>query len=154
MQSTGHLSSNINPSLRDRYLVAVVFSLGLLLPIVPGLLLAARSTDAWAKRQAILAARLQTILLLALMAGGAVLRVGLNALHTHPGHAIVQHWPADVISSVHHSSVGSALVLAGGALTGAALAGWWGGNLLAAIGAWRGDDLGWPKIGRRGRAAE
>jgi hypothetical protein len=154
MQSTGNLSSNINPSRRARHLVMAAFGLGFLLPVVPGLLLASRSTDAWVRRQAMLAARLQTILLFALIVGGAVLRLGLNALRNRSGHVLIQFRIASVISTIEHSPAGAASVLAGGILTGAALAGWWGGNLLAAIGAWRGDDLGWPRLGRRRRAAE
>lgn len=135
----------------NRRWVAAAFLMGLIFPIVPGLLIAARSTDPWVRREAHRAAQYQAAVMVIASGGVGLLQMGRSmsaaARLFHSGGASALFSAA--MSAVAHSPAGMVLFLTGGLLTGMALAGWWLGNLLAAIGSLRGDSLGLPRFRAR-----
>lgn len=136
----------------NRRWVAAAFLMGLIFPIVPGLLIAARSTDPWVRREAQRAAQYQAVVLVIASIGTALLQMGrsmsaaaASMFHSAGASALF----SAAISAVAHSPAGTLLFLAGGLLSGIALAGWWVGMVLAAIGGMRGDSLGLPRFRAR-----
>jgi len=148
-QKSMHVASAATPSMRHRCLLAAAIGLGWAIPIVPGLLLAGRSNVDWVRRQATLAAWMQAILLAAVVAGTAVCRLAVHTITN--GSGFPHRGLHQVLATVQAAPIASTFAAIGGLLAGAAIAVWWVGNLLAAIGALRGDSLGWPRLGRTRR---
>lgn len=155
MQHFTHTQASQSRAPDSRLLTAGAFGAGIIFPIAPALLIAYRSSDGWVRQQAMAAAGYQAIVAMMAAAGAAVWRVGLwiatfhRFVHQSDFSALLNH----ILAVGIRSPLGMLLVLAGGLLMGLSVVGWWAGNLLAAVGALRGDSLGMPRIKRLRRSA-
>lgn len=149
-------------------LAAAAFFGGLVVPVVPGMLIAygPAGSDSWLSFQALWAARLQFAMLVLMTLGGALMKIGRvwastahvvsmgagNSLRHAAGHA-AGHGAANFSALFEHIRItvetrpaGSLIFALGVALFGATFAAWWGTNIAAGIGAWMGNSLRLPGI--------
>ncbi|MGC8559264.1 MAG: hypothetical protein ACP5O1_01145 [Phycisphaerae bacterium] len=155
MQHFTFTQSSESRATHGRLLTAGAFGAGIIFPVAPALLIAYRSSDGWVRQQATVAAGYQAMVAVAAVAGAAALRVGVSVavfhrLVRHPG---LQTLLSQTLAAGARSPLGLTLILTGGLLIGLSVVGWWAGNILAAVGALRGDSLGWPRVKRRRRRA-
>lgn len=156
MQHFTHTQASESRAPDSRLLTAGAFGAGIIFPIAPALLIAYRSSDGWVRQQAMAAAGYQTIVAMTAAAGAAALRVGFSVtmLHRFARHHALTALLSQTLAAGARSPLGMLLILAGGLLIGLSVIGWWAGNLLAALGALRGDSLGLPRIKRLRRSTE